>query len=109
MSRLQVFANEKALGWFGFEAGDYFFEYNDAWLSAPEAYALSPVFPLDQQRATGPSVKFFFKNLLPEGKILEALSIEEGLALDNLLEFFARLGRVSPKSGYAPKILPSNQ
>lgn len=96
MSRLQVFANEKALGWFGFEAGDYFFEYAPDWLSAKDAYALSPVFALGQQRFTGASVKFFFKNLLPEGQILEALSIEEGVALDNLLEFFARLGRDCP-------------
>lgn len=96
MSRLQVFANEKALGRFGFEAGDYFFEYAPGWLSVEEAYALSPVFPLGQQRFTGPSVKFFFKNLMPEGQILEALSIEEGIAIDNLLEFFARLGKDCP-------------
>lgn len=96
MSHLQVFANEKGLGWLGCEASNYFFEYAPDWLSAKDAYALSPAFPLGQQRFTGPSVKFFFKNLLPEGQVLKALSIEEGIALDNLLEFFARLGRDCP-------------
>lgn len=96
MSRLRVFANLRPMGWFGFEAGDYFFEYDPQWRSLPESYALTPVFPLEGQRFTGTSVKFFFKNLLPEGPVLEAIALEKGISLDNLLQFLAELGKDCP-------------
>lgn len=96
MSRLCVFAGQQSMGWFGFEAGDYFFEYEPAWRSGCDTFALSPTFPLTESRFSGPSVKFFFKNLLPEGPVLEAIALEKGLALDNLLQFFAELGKDCP-------------
>ena len=96
MSRLRVFAGQQPMGWFGFEAGDYFFEYEPAWQNGRNTFALSPVFPLTTSRFAGASVKFFFKNLLPEGPVLEAISLEKGIALDNLLLFFAELGKDCP-------------
>jgi serine/threonine-protein kinase HipA len=96
MSRLHVFAGQQAMGWFGFMAGDYFFEYEPEWRVSRAAFPLSPAFPLAEARFSGPSVKFFFKNLLPEGPVLEAIALEKGLALDNLLEFFAELGKDCP-------------
>ena len=96
MSRLQVFAGQQLMGWFGFEAGDYFFEYEPAWRNGRNTFALSPTFPLIGSRFAGASVKFFFKNLLPEGPVLEAISLEKGIALDNLLLFFAALGKDCP-------------
>jgi len=96
MSRLHVFANLRPMGWFGFEAGDYFFEYDEQWRSLPGAYALAPGFPLDEQRFTGSPVKFFFKNLLPEGPVLEAIAYEKGIELDNLLQLLSELGKDCP-------------
>jgi len=96
MSRLKVFANQQPMGWFGFEAGDYIFEYDPGWQASTDNYPLSPAFPLSTSRYAGSSVKFFFKNLLPEGPVLEAIALEKGIALDNLLQFFAELGKDCP-------------
>lgn len=96
MSRLRVFANARPMGWFGFEAGNYLFEYDAEWLALPEAYPLAPAFPLGAQRFTGTPVKFFFKNLLPEGPVLEAIAHEKSIDLDNLLQFLAELGKDCP-------------
>lgn len=96
MSRLHVFANLRPMGWFGFEAGDYFFEYDDQWQALPGAFALAPSFPINEKRSTGAQVKFFFKNLLPEGPVLEAIALEKGIALDNLLQLLSELGKDCP-------------
>ena len=93
MNRLRVFANERAMGWFGFDTGQYFFEYDAQWLAYPERYFLAPDFPLVAQRFEGPLVKFFFQNLLPEGPLLETIAIEKSLPLDNLFQLLAALGR----------------
>lgn len=96
MTRLRVFADALPLGWFGFEAGDYFFEYDPEWRARAGAYPLAPGFPLAEPRFAGAPVKFFFKNLLPEGPVLEAIAHEKGIALDNLLHFLAELGKDCP-------------
>ena len=93
MNRLRVFANERAMGWFGFDTGQYFFEYDAQWLAYPERYFLAPDFPLVAQRFEGPLVKFFFQNLLPEGPLLETIAIEKNLPLDNLFQLLAAFGR----------------
>ena len=95
MSRLRVFANDRPMGWFGFEAGDYFFAYDAQWLALPQAYPLAPAFPLGKQGFSGTPVKFFFRNLLPEGPVLEAIAHEKSIDLDNLLHL-AELGKDCP-------------
>lgn len=106
MSRLRVWANMRPMGWFGFEAGQYYFEYDTQWLALPEHFCLAPNFPLDSKRYEGALVKFFFQNLLPEGPILEAIAIEKQIALDNLFLLLAELGR---DCAGALALLPENQ
>lgn len=93
MSRLCVWVNTRPMGWFGFEAGQYFFEYDAQWLAWSGRFCLAPSFPLDTQHFEGALVKFFFQNLLPEGPILEAIAIEKQIALDNLFQLLAEIGR----------------
>ena len=47
--------------------------YTQAWQQSPRAFAFSPHLPLSQM-SQGAGVRYFFSNLLPEGKPLEALS-----------------------------------
>jgi len=93
VASLRVFANLRPMGAFGFEAGQFFFEYDAEWLALEPHYVLSPQFPLRAERFEGASVKFFFQNLLPEGSVLEAISHETGIELGNLFGLLAHLGR----------------
>ena len=71
MIRLRVWANARPMGCFGHAAGEFFFEYDPQWLAQPGAYVLAPQFSLGPERYTGPLVRNFFENLLPEGQVLE--------------------------------------
>ena len=71
MIRLRVWANARPMGWFGHAAGEFFFEYDPQWLAQPGSYVLAPQFSLGPERYTGPLVRNFFENLLPEGQVLE--------------------------------------
>jgi serine/threonine-protein kinase HipA len=93
MARLGVFADQRPMGWFGFEIGLFFFEYTPEWLALSSRFVLAPQFPLDGTRFTGAKVKFFFQNLLPEGPVLEAIAHEKQLELSNLFQLLAVLGR----------------
>ena len=96
MIRLHVRANVRPMGWFGHEAGEFFFEYDPQWLSQTGGYVLAPQFPLTAQRYTGVLVKTFFENLLPEGEALEdviaAIQLRDASAFDLL----GRLGQELP-------------
>jgi len=70
MIRLRVWANKLPMGWFGHEAGQYFFQYDTDWLNSAKAYVLAPQFRLRPDPYLGESVKTFFANLLPEGAAL---------------------------------------
>jgi len=70
MIRLRVWANKLPMGWFGHEAGQYFFQYDTDWLNSAKAYELAPQFRLRPDPYLGESVKTFFANLLPEGAAL---------------------------------------
>jgi serine/threonine-protein kinase HipA len=88
MIRLRVWANVRPMGWFGHEAGQFFFEYDPQWLSQTGGYVLAPQFALTAQRYTGVLVKTFFENLLPEGEALEdviaAIELRDASAFDLL-------------------------
>jgi serine/threonine-protein kinase HipA len=96
MIRLRVWANVRPMGWFGHEAGEFFFEYDPQWLSQTGGYVLAPQFALKAQRYTGVLVKTFFENLLPEGEALEdviaAIELRDASAFDLL----GRLGQELP-------------
>lgn len=44
------------------------FVYDKAWMSASDAYPISPAMPLTQHDHAGEVVHAFFENLLPEGE-----------------------------------------
>ena len=60
MIKLRVWANDQALGWFGHEAGQYFFQYDPSWLASPRAHVLAPQFALRTEPHVGEPVKTFF-------------------------------------------------
>jgi len=59
MIRLKVWANDNALGWFGHEAGEYFFQYDPEWLKSDLKFVISPQFNLRPEAFKGDAVKTF--------------------------------------------------
>ncbi len=55
------------MGWFGHEAGQYFFKYDEDWLSSAHAYVLAPQFALQPEPHRGETVKTFFCELVAGG------------------------------------------
>lgn len=96
MIRLRVWANVRPMGWFGHEAGEFFFEYDPEWLSQPGGYVLAPQFALAVQRYTGVLVKTFFENLLPEGEALEDVMAAIELRDASTFDLLGRLGQELP-------------
>lgn len=96
MIRLRVWANVRPMGWFGHEAGEFFFEYDPGWLSQPGGYVLAPQFALAVQRYTGVLVKTFFENLLPEGEALEDVMAAIELRDASAFDLLGRLGQELP-------------
>ena len=96
MIRLRVWANVRPMGWFGHEAGEFFFEYDPQWLSQTGGYVLAPQFALTAQRYTGVLVKTFFENLLPEGEALEDVTAAIELRDASAFDLLGRLGQELP-------------
>jgi serine/threonine-protein kinase HipA len=96
MIRLRVWANVRPMGWFGHEAGEFFFEYDPQWLSQSGGYVLAPQFLLTAQRFTGVLVKTFFENLLPEGAALEDVMAAIELRDASAFDLLGRLGQELP-------------
>lgn len=49
------------------------FTYEPDWVSASDAFALSPHLPLQCAAHVGEQVVYFFSNLMPEGPVLAAI------------------------------------
>jgi len=93
MIRLRVWASFRPLGWFGHEGGEYFFEYDVQWLEQPGGYVLAPQFALVGTRFTGPLVRSFFENLLPEGMALDDVIAALALRDPSPFELLGQLGK----------------
>lgn len=96
MIRLRVWANLRPMGYFGHEAGDYFFEYDEQWLQQPGGYVLAPHFPLEARRFAGTIVRNFFENLLPEGSALQDVMAALALRDASPFELLGHLGEELP-------------
>ncbi len=96
MIRLRVWAGVRPIGWFGHEAGEYFFEYDAQWLEQPGGYVLAPQFALIGTRFTGPLVRSFFENLLPEGTALDDVIAALALRDPSPFELLGQLGKELP-------------
>ena len=80
------------MGWFGHEAAQYFFQYDAQWLSDESAFALTPLFALQEQPYRGDAVKTFFANLLPEGLPLEEVLNQIQIRDANTFEIIGEMG-----------------
>lgn len=96
MIRLRVWANARPMGWFGHDAGEFFFEYDPQWLAQPGAYVLAPQFHLLAKRFTGTLVRSFFENLLPEGTALDDVVAALALRDPSAFELLGHLGKELP-------------
>lgn len=96
MIRLRVWADARPMGWFGHEAGEFFFEYDPQWLGQPGGYVLAPQFALGPQRFKGVLVRNFFENLLPEGQVLEDVLAAIHLRNASPLDVLGALGQELP-------------
>ncbi|MDO9099851.1 MAG: HipA domain-containing protein, partial [Caldisericota bacterium] len=105
MIRLRVWANARPMGWFGHEAGDYFFEYDPQWLEHDGAFVLAPRFALQKERFTGTDIRNFFANLLPEGAALDDILNAMQMREASPFEMVGRLGTELPG---VLSVLPEN-
>ena len=96
MIRLKVWANDNALGWFGHEAGEYFFQYDPEWLLRDLKFVISPQFSLRPEPFKGDAVKTFFANLLPEGAALDEIMQSLQMRNASSFEMIGRLGAELP-------------
>jgi len=75
---LNVYVNEVSMGVFDATNDIWSFEYDEAWVNNPEAFALSPKIPLALGKSMDGSserpVQHFFDNLLPEENARELLA-----------------------------------
>lgn len=88
---LSVFLNREPLGWVTLEGKDdrYGLEYASSWL-AGQGYAISP--HLQPGECDSEKVKRFLSNLLPEGKWLEELSVDNQISKSNVFGLIALIG-----------------
>ena len=96
MIRLRVWANELPMGWFGHQAGQYFFQYDEDWLKSAHAYVLAPQFVLRTEPHLGEQIKTFFANLLPEGAALEEILSAIHMRDASTFEIIGQLGGELP-------------
>jgi serine/threonine-protein kinase HipA len=94
------------MGWFGHQAGVYFFQYDPQWMMGDEAFVLAPQFGFREEAYTGNEVRTFFANLLPEGVALEEILGAMFLRNANVLEIIGQLGAELPG---ALSLLPEGQ
>ena len=96
MIQLRVWANNEPMGWFGHEAGQYFFQYDPTWLNRAQAFVLAPQFALQAEKHRGEPVKIFFANLLPEGVALEEILSAKQMRNASPFEIIGQLGEELP-------------
>jgi serine/threonine-protein kinase HipA len=96
MIRLRVWANAQPMGWFGHEAAQYFFQYDEQWLGDEGAFPLTPHFELREEPYRGDAVKTFFANLLPEGVPLDEVLNQIQIRDANTFEIIGEMGADLP-------------
>jgi len=91
MPRLSVLLNREQLGFITLQPAEdrYDLEYDSSWLEGP-GFAVSPHLKPGECRSE--AVKNFLANLLPEGRWLEELSIDNQVSRNNIFGLVAILG-----------------
>jgi serine/threonine-protein kinase HipA len=92
------------------ELGQFRLTYDSAWIASPTGYPISPTLPLagseDSAEIHSAKVRFFFSNLLPEGKSLDEAVLANGLSKSNVFGLLHALGK---ESAGALMLLPPSQ
>ncbi|MDO8728583.1 MAG: HipA domain-containing protein [bacterium] len=92
------------------ELGQFRLNYESAWVASPTGYPISPTLPLagseDSAEIHSAKVRFFFSNLLPEGKSLDEAVLANGLSKSNVFGLLHALGK---ESAGALMLLPPSQ
>lgn len=90
--RLETRLHGHLVGWLGNDdGGGFVFDYSDTWLADDKNPSLFPGIRL-AHRITGPVVRAFFENILPEGQALEALTIVHQISRSNLIGLLGIVG-----------------
>ena len=99
--------NGRAIGTLLEQDDIWTFEYDDGWQKAPDAFSLSPALPLSEKShrdgSTHRSVQWYFDNLLPEERMREVISREQGVSV---LDAFGLLERLGDESAGSLVLLP---
>lgn len=96
MRQLKVYIDQTPVGTLS-EGNDlWVFEYEEAWVKAPEGFDLAPGLPRTQRRhadgGTQRPVQWYFDNLLPEELLREAISREAGIKGEDAFALLEYLG-----------------
>ena len=67
------------------------FDYSEAWLKSPDAFAVSQSLPLKKITYTN-DAELFFSNLIPEAKLRKLVAHRLGISEDNNFSFLQSLG-----------------
>lgn len=99
MSTLHVFLDQQLAGRLEYVPAEnrFSFTYTPQWLSQKRPYAISPQLPLRPLVKQTPdvhslAVRFFFENLLPEGRALDEAAAVNSLSKSNLVGLMIALG-----------------
>jgi serine/threonine-protein kinase HipA len=85
-------------------SGGIRFTYAASWLEDPAGFAISVSLPLEASPSHPPAAHAFFANLLPEGRVREAVARQLGLSVDN---DFAILEAIGGECAGALAVLPA--
>lgn len=103
MSQLDAFINQFRVGQLVHQevTGLFDFNYADSWVADKQAFSISPSLPFQNEQLTvapaihSRSVRCFFENLLPEGRLLDEAAAANALSKSNLIGLLNALGRES--------------
>ncbi len=105
--RLAVSSNGRTIGSLVEQDDIWAFEYDDAWRQAADAFSLSPALPLSENLhrdgSTHRTVQWYFDNLLPEERVREMISREQGVSA---LDAFGLLECLGAESAGSLVLLP---
>ena len=105
--RLAVSTNGRTIGALVEQDDIWAFEYQDAWRQAADAFSLSPALPLSEKShrdgSTHRTVQWYFDNLLPEERVREMISREQGVSA---LDAFGLLECLGAESAGSLVLLP---
>jgi serine/threonine-protein kinase HipA len=100
MNRIDVFIGATLAGAITHapDSGRFSFDYAPQWLQSGQAFAISPLLPLQSPPAQTAEmhstiVRLFFENLMPEGRALEEAAAASQVAKSNLVGLMLAIGR----------------